>query len=96
MNLKHALKDNGTGIEIGKFSVNISSDIPVYLQLASQLKDGIDQRQYDPEKPLPSVYKFNRLLGISRSTVFRAYKHLNRNGDVQWIKGQGFFVRQKI
>lgn len=96
MNLKHRLKEKGAGIEIEQFYVNVDSDVPVYLQLAGQLKDGIVQRQYDPEKPLPSVYKFYRALGVSRSTVFRAYKHLNRNGDVKWIKGQGFFVQQKM
>ncbi|WP_205511766.1 GntR family transcriptional regulator [Longitalea arenae] len=69
--------------------------MPVYLQLAKQLKEGISQGQYDPGKPLPSLYTFNRVLGISRSTVFRAYKYLNRNGDVLWIKGQGFFVRER-
>jgi DNA-binding transcriptional regulator YhcF (GntR family) len=78
VNLKPLPDDYGAGIEIAKFIVIVSSGIPVYLQLAGQLKDGIDQRQYDPEKPLPSVYKFNRMLGISGSTVFRAYKHVNK------------------
>jgi len=83
-------------IEIKKFSVNIGSHIPVYLQLAIQLQQVIEQHHHDPCKPLPSVYKFKCTLGISKTTVFRAYKHLNRNGVVQWIKGQGFFVDKKF
>ncbi|OQP49038.1 hypothetical protein A4H97_29615 [Niastella yeongjuensis] len=83
-------------IEIEKFSINAGDVTPVYLQLAIQLQQGIEDGQFDCNKPLPSVYRCNRTLGLSRATVFRAYKYLNRSGMVQWKKGEGFFVQHKF
>lgn len=82
-------------IAVRDFIVYTESDTPVYLQLANQLQQLIEQQQYDPEQPLPSLNTFNHSLGISRATAFRAYIELSRNGLVKWIKGQGFFVRKR-
>lgn len=78
-------------MDIGDFIFDKRSHSPVYLQLASQIQGAIRYNNFDPTKPLPSLKDFERKLGLSATTVIRAYGHLHRSGLVKWKKGVGFF-----
>ncbi|MDE3237053.1 MAG: GntR family transcriptional regulator [Bacteroidota bacterium] len=93
INNKNAVSSQFQEIEVNRFELNKNLAQPLYMQLAIQLQTLIESHEFDQAKPLPSIDKCYRMLGISKSTVFQAYTYLNKNGLVHWKKGQGFYAK---
>lgn len=74
------------------FELTSDSKIPLYKQIADQLKKAIKQGKCNRDSPLPSLTTLSRNLSISKSTPLRAYSLLAKEGLIKWDKGRGFFV----
>jgi Predicted transcriptional regulators len=68
-------------------------DLPLYAQLARQLREAVVSGQWDANQPLPSVRSLVALLRINPQTVLRAYRALEEEGLIERRQGQGTFVR---
>lgn len=84
MTMKHALASL-------TFHLTDSAD-PYYLQLIDQVKDGIRQRRLKSGDKLPSSRQLATTLGVSRSTVTRAYDALLAEGFLISEAKRGLFV----
>jgi GntR family transcriptional regulator len=69
-----------------------SSSVPLYEQIAEQLRAHVVSGALAPEELLPSIRTFARDLGVSIITVKRAYEDLEAEGFVESRQGQGTFV----
>ena len=58
------------------FSVNPELDIPIYRQLADQVRAAVRQGQLTAGQQLPTVQDVSCDLGISIGTIKRAYDEL--------------------
>jgi GntR family transcriptional regulator len=66
--------------------------VPIYLQIADQIKRTIAMGRLKPEDPLPSVRQLALDLTINPNTVARAYLELEHQGVIYKRQGQGTFV----
>lgn len=73
--------------------LNRDSETPLYLQLASQLVAGIQDKRWLPLEKLPSEYELTRLFGVSRVTVRQATRVLVERGLAVSKQGKGVYVR---
>jgi GntR family transcriptional regulator len=64
-------------------------------QVAIQLSESIQKRQFKPGDQLPSVEQLAIDLGVGRSTVREGLRLLQARGLVEIIHGVGTFVRQE-
>lgn len=65
----------------------------LYYKLYKSLKTAILKRSLPPESKLPPTRILAKDLGISRSTVIKAYEILTLENFVDSIKGSGYYVR---
>lgn len=66
--------------------IDVNSDIPIYTQLAFQIKQGVFQKKIKPGDSLPSVRSLAGDIGINLHTVNKAYKALVEEGVVVQVK----------
>ena len=66
--------------------------LPIYRQLAQQLREAVARGRVQPEDRLPSVRDLSRLLVINPNTVARVYTELEREGILNTRPGLGVFV----
>jgi GntR family transcriptional regulator len=74
--------------------VDTSSRLPIYQQLAQQIREAIARGELEPEAGLPSVRQLSRDLVVNPNTVARAYTELEREGLLVSRPGRGIFVAQ--
>src|SRR5581483_2883580 len=74
--------------------INTASRLPIYQQLAQQIREAIARGELQPEANLPSVRQLSRELVINPNTVARAYTELEREGLLVSRPGRGLFVAQ--
>jgi GntR family transcriptional regulator len=72
--------------------LNPQSGEPVYRQMARQLKQRIATGQLADGQQLPSVRELSAELGVNPLTVAKTYQYLERDGLVEFRRGQGTFV----
>lgn len=60
--------------------IDLSSEIPIYVQLMYQIKKGIINEELLPEENLPSVRVLAGDLGVNMHTVNKAYNLLTEEG----------------
>jgi GntR family transcriptional regulator len=72
--------------------VNTASRLPIYQQLAQQIREAIARGELRPEAGLPSVRQLSRELVVNPNTVARAYTELEREGLLVSRPGRGLFV----
>lgn len=70
------------------------SAIPIYLQLAQQIMEGIAREELAPETPLPSVRAFAADLGMNMHTVNKAYHYLEEKKMIEIIPKKGVFIHK--
>jgi GntR family transcriptional regulator len=73
-------------------SVDPSSGLPIYLQIAQQIKTAVAMGRLAPEDPLPSVRQLAVELAVNPNTVARAYLDLEIEGVIYKRQGAGTFV----
>jgi GntR family transcriptional regulator len=74
--------------------IDTSSRLPIYQQLAQQIREAIARGELQPEAGLPSVRQLSRDLTVNPNTVARAYTELEREGLLISRPGRGIFVAQ--
>jgi GntR family transcriptional regulator len=74
------------------FHIDTSSRLPIYQQLAQQIREAIARGELRPETALPSVRQLSRELVINPNTVARAYSELEREGLLECQHGRGVYV----
>ena len=73
-------------------SLNPQSGLPIYRQMFQQLRERISSGQIPAETQLPSVRELSAELHINPLTVGKVYQMLEREGLVDFRRGQGTFV----
>jgi len=69
------------------------SELPVYQQIATQLRLQIETGEVAAGTRLPAIRSLASVLGVNRDTVSMAYESLAAAGLVQSTVGRGTFVR---
>ena len=72
--------------------LNNTSMIPIYEQLADQIKNQIISGKLQEAEALPSVRTLSGTLRISALTVKKAYDKLEEDGFVVTVHGKGTYV----
>ena len=75
-----------------KIIINVSLMVPIYEQIADQIKRQIRDGDLRENDPLPSVRTLSRELKISALTVKKAYDSLESDGFTKTIHGKGSYV----
>ncbi len=74
--------------------ISTSSRLPIYQQLAQQIREAIARGELQPDAGLPSVRQLSRELVVNPNTVARAYTELEREGLLVSRPGRGIYVAQ--
>jgi GntR family transcriptional regulator len=77
-----------------QYEINSASRLPIYQQLAQQVREAIARGDLEPDEQLPSVRQLSRDLVINPNTVARAYTELEREGLLNNRPGRGVFVAE--
>lgn len=75
--------------------INSGSNLPIYRQIADQIRQSIAMESLRAGETLPSVRGLAEQLVINPNTVARAYSELVREGLVDSSQGRGFFVSER-
>ena len=78
-----------------EFHIDPSSRLPIYRQLADQMREAVARGNMEPDERLPSVRELSRRLVINPNTVARVYTELEREGILSTRQGLGVFVCQR-
>lgn len=73
--------------------IKSNSDVPIYLQLAHQLMEGIVRGELKPGDSLPSVRAFASDLGMNMHTVNKAYHYLEEKEFIQIVAKSGVIIQ---
>jgi len=74
--------------------ISTASRVPIYQQLAQQIREAIARGELQPQANLPSVRQLSRELVVNPNTVARAYTELEREGLLISRPGRGVYVAQ--
>ena len=69
-----------------------TAGVPIYEQIAQQVRDAILTGQVDADEMLPSIRALARDLRVSVITTTRAYSDLVTDGFLANVPGKGYFV----
>jgi DNA-binding transcriptional regulator YhcF (GntR family) len=72
------------------------SPMPLYLQLAREMRAHISRSQLPADAVLPSVPMLAERLSLSRDTVTKAYELLRDVGTISARRGAGWFITAAI
>lgn len=73
--------------------INHESSVPLYIQLAAELEEGIISKKYKDGEKLPSENQLCKQYAVSRITVRQALSKLEQKNLVYSVHGKGTFVR---
>ncbi|MFJ7825763.1 GntR family transcriptional regulator [Psychrobacillus sp. NPDC096623] len=73
--------------------INSNSDVPIYLQLAHQLMEGMVRGELKAGDSLPSVRAFANDLGMNMHTVNKAYHYLEEKELIQIVAKSGVIIQ---
>lgn len=77
-------------------SINRDTSLPIYQQIAEQVKTQISNGRLPPGSRLPTVRQMAQHAGVTRLTVQNAYGELQADGWIEATVGRGTFVSQGI
>lgn len=72
--------------------IDYRSEKPIYEQIMEQIKLYIIKGQLSPGDSIPSVRKMSQALGVTPSTVAKAYQELERQKIIETIRAKGTFI----
>lgn len=72
------------------------SSKPLYEQIIEQFKLLVMRESLKPGDAIPSVRRLAAELGITPSTVAKAYQELERQGVIETIRTKGTFIAQEV
>jgi GntR family transcriptional regulator len=71
------------------------SHVPIYLQIAEEIRAAVAAGIYRPGEVLPSLRAMAVEIQVNPNTVQRAYDELEREGLIYSQRGRGLFVCEK-
>lgn len=74
--------------------IEANSAVPIYLQLAQQIIEGVAKGSLKPGDSLPSVRAFAADLGMNMHTVNKAYHYLEDKEFIQIVQKKGVFIHE--
>jgi DNA-binding transcriptional regulator YhcF (GntR family) len=74
--------------------INFGGDIPIYLQIAEQLEDGILSGAFPEEGQVPSTTEISVSYQINPATVLKGVNLLADQGILYKRRGIGMFVKE--
>ena len=74
--------------------LNFKSGLPVYLQVADQIRAAAASGALRPGEPLPGIRPLAEQLHINRNTVAKAYTELESQGVIETVAGKGCFLKE--
>ena len=77
------------------FSIDVHSDVAIYLQLVRQVKFAVAAGTLRPGQLLPSVRTLSGQVALNPNTVARAFQLLQSDGVVESLRGRGMVVRDQ-
>lgn len=77
---------------VATISLNKESPIPLHVQLLNQLRQLILGGEWQPHERLPSEPELVEQLGVSRTTIRKAFDTAEREGLIYRVAGKGTFV----
>lgn len=77
-----------------EFSIDPSSRLAIWQQLAHQVREAIARGRLQPGDRLPSVRELSRTVVVNPNTIARVYTELEREGILNTRPGLGAFVAQ--
>lgn len=72
--------------------ISDKSNVPIYEQITTQIKEGILSHALAADEMLPSIRQLAKELQISVITTKRAYEELENEGMIYSVPQKGFFV----
>ncbi|WP_075620290.1 GntR family transcriptional regulator [Paenisporosarcina indica] len=75
--------------------IEADSTVPIYLQLAQQVIEGVAKGELKPGDSLPSVRAFAADLGMNMHTVNKAYHYLEEKEFIQIVSKKGVFIHER-
>lgn len=72
--------------------ISNSGEIPIYDQIARQIKNAVIAGELQPGEALPSLRFLAKELRVSVISTNRAYEELEREGYITSVPGKGSFV----
>src|SRR5216684_5522796 len=78
------------------FQINFKSGMPIYLQLADQIKAAAASGALRPGEALPSIRPLAEELRVNRNTVAKAYTELESLGVIKTLPGRGCFLNENL
>ena len=75
-----------------RFQIDRASPLPVYVQLAEQIRLLVRRGAIAPGDPLPTVRELAVALSLNANTVTRVYRDLQQEGLLRLERGLGTFV----
>jgi len=73
--------------------IKANSDVPIYLQLAHQIMEGMVRGELKSGDSLPSVRAFASDLGMNMHTVNKAYHYLEEKDFIQIVAKSGVVIQ---
>ena len=78
-----------------RLQVTIGSSVPIYRQVADQIRQAVASEKLNIGDGLPSVRALARELLVNPNTIAKAYSVLVRDGVLESQQGRGYFVAQR-
>lgn len=75
--------------------IDFESEVPIYIQLKSQIIEGIAGGELQPGESLPSVRQLAADLGINLHTVNKTYNILKQDGFLLVHRQKGVVINQR-
>jgi len=75
--------------------IEADSTVPIYLQLAQQIIEGVAKGELKPGDSLPSVRAFAADLGMNMHTVNKAYHYLEEKEFIEIVSKKGVFIHER-
>lgn len=74
--------------------IEADSSVPIYLQLAQQIIEGLAKGSLKPGDSLPSVRAFAADLGMNMHTVNKAYHYLEEKEFIRIVQKKGVVIHE--
>ena len=78
-----------------KIILSNQSELPIYAQIAQQIREQILSGEIQEGEVLPSIRKLAKELRVSVITTTRAYSELEQEGFIASVQGKGSIVQPR-
>lgn len=76
-------------------TIDLTSDIPIYMQIKNAIIAGIAAGRLSPGQPIPSVRQLASDIGVNMQTVNKAYSLLKQDGYIEINRRKGAVIADR-